>query len=372
MTISNQAKTNKALNKKTKMTRRQVLATLGAAAGTAFLDGKAPAFAAGKRKLRYIAFINRNTVWGKPYDFLAAEVDRLSGGELEIEYAGGSDVIGGFDAPEAIANGVFDMSHSANSYFAGAMPASISLASGNPQRINYTLQVWLFRCTCCSLASGNASADQLHASGALDAYADLLMQQRGVKMLGMPLSGVGYVFQVRGKPSELDYFEGKKIRSIPLYDPILQALGATPVTTSPVEAYTAMERGLVDGLGWPDIGLLDFKFYEQAKFILLPTFYQLRTVTLMNPNAFNGLPEPLQQVLLEASHSADAIGVKWAKEKHDAEHAEMATAGVEFITLSDNEAKQFVDLTEEKLWSKITELAANDAARLKPLFDAAG
>ena len=36
-----------------------------------------------------------------------------------------------FDAPEAIANGVFDMSHSANSYFAGAMPSSISLASGD-------------------------------------------------------------------------------------------------------------------------------------------------------------------------------------------------------------------------------------------------
>ena len=65
-------------------------------------------------------------------------------------------------------------------------------------------------------------------------------------MLGMPLSGVGHVFQVRGKPEELSYFKGKKIRSIPLYDPILQSLGATPVTTSPAEAYIAMERGVVD------------------------------------------------------------------------------------------------------------------------------
>jgi TRAP-type C4-dicarboxylate transport system substrate-binding protein len=104
-------------------------------------------------------------------------------------------------------------------------------------------------------------------------------------LLGVPLSGVGYVFQVRGKPSELSYFKNKKIRSIPLYDPILEALGAVPVTTSPAEAYTAMERGVVDGLGWPDIGLLDFKFYEQAKFIMAPTFYQLRTAHLINPNS---------------------------------------------------------------------------------------
>ena len=297
-----------------------------------------------KHKLRYIAFINRNTVWGKPYDFLAAEVDRLSGGELEIEYAGGSDVIGGFDAPEAIANGVFDMCHSANSYFAGAMPSSISLASGN------------------------ASVEQLRESGAIDAYSEILRQQRGVVMLGVPLSGVGYVMQVRGNPSDLSYFEGKKIRSIPLYDPILEALGATPVTTSPAEAYTAMERGLVDGLGWPDIGLLDFKFYEQAKFVMLPAFYQLRTATLMNPNSLAALPKPLQDVLIEASRSADAIGAAWAQDKRDQEHAEMEKAGVEFVTLPDDQAKQFIDLTEDKLWSHLNRIAPEDSARLKPLF----
>ena len=96
------------------LTRRKMLAaTAGAMTAAQLID--TPLLAQGKRKLRYIAFINRNTVWGKPYDFLAEEVARISNGELEIEYAGGSDVIGGFDAPEAVANGVFDMSHSANS-----------------------------------------------------------------------------------------------------------------------------------------------------------------------------------------------------------------------------------------------------------------
>lgn len=328
------------------LTRRTFL--WSAAAG-ALVAGSAtitrPVFAGGKKKLRYIAFINRNTVWGKPYDFLAAEVDRLSGGELEIEYAGGSDVIGGFDAPEAIANGVFDISHSANSYFAGAMPSSISLASGD------------------------ASVDELRASGAIDAYSDILAQQRGVMLLGVPLSGVGYVFQVRGRPDSLSYFKNKKIRSIPLYDPILEALGAVPVTTSPAEAYTAMERGVVEGLGWPDIGLLDFKFYEQAKFIMAPSFYQLRTAHLINPNSFSGLPEPLQNVLVEASRSADAIGAKWAGETRDTEHAEMTKAGVEIVSLPEAEGQQFGSLTEDKLWAKIMELAPKDGARLKPLFD---
>ena len=102
---------------------------------------------------------------------------------------------------------------------------------------------------------------------------------------------------------------------------------------------------------------------------MLPTFYQLRTASLMNPNSFNSLPEELQGVLLEASASADKIGADWAKQKRDQEHAEMTAAGVEFISLPEDQAERFTMLTEEKLWEDIAAAAPQDAARLSPLFD---
>lgn len=333
---------------KKSLSRRTFVKTTAAAAvgaGTAFTGF--PAIGASKRKLRYITIINKNTVWGKCYEFLAAEVDKMSGGELKIEYAGGSEVISGFDAPEAVAKGVFDMCHSANSYFAGAMPSAISLASGD------------------------ASIERLREVGAIDVYTDIVMKKRGVMLLGIPMSGVGYVFQVRFRPTDLSTFKGKKIRSIPLYDPILETLGAIPVTTSPAEAYTAMERGVVDGLGWPDLGLLDFKFYEHAKYIVSPTYYQLRTCTLLNPNSFKKLPKELQDILVKASNSADKIGAAWCKETRDAEHAQMKKNGVEIVALPPADAKRFVDLTEEKLWAKILKQSPEHGARLKAVFDKA-
>lgn len=327
--------------------RRAFLRTGGVAAaatGALFLGGKAPAYAAGPRELSYIAFVNRESVWGKPYDFIAKEVDRMSGGELKIKYAGGSEVVSGFDAPEAIANGVFDMCHSANSYYSGAMPSSIALASGK------------------------ATVQQLRDSGALKVYADIVLKQVRVKLLGVPLSGVGYVFETAGRPDHLSYFKGKKIRSIPLYDPILVALGATPVTTSPAEAYTALERGIVKGLGWPEIGLTDFKFYEQAKYIMSPSFYQLRTATLINPNSFNKLPKQLQEVLVRASRSADALGESYAKGERASEFKLMRKHGVEWVSLPKDEAVRFIKLTEDKLWAKIMRLDPKAGAKLKPLF----
>jgi len=330
------------------LTRRKFI--WSAAAG-ALVAGSAklvrPVYAGGGHKLRYVTFVNKDSVWGKPYHFLAEEVDKQSGGELKIDYAGGSEVIGGFDAPEAVANGVFDISHSANSYFAGTMPSSISLASGS------------------------ASLPDLREAGVLAAYDEILGQTLGVKLLGVPMSNVGYIFMLRGRPDSLDSFKGKKIRSIPLYDPILQELGAATVTTSPSEAYTALERGVVDGLGWPDIGLFDYKFHENAKFVMAPSFYTLRTTTLMNQAAFDGLPQPLQEVLVASAAEADRRGGDWCAETSAAERAKMQGEGLEVVALPEDDGLKFVSMTEEKLWAKVNADSPTNGPRLQSLFQTA-
>ena len=48
---------------------------------------------------------------------------------------------------------------------------------------------------------------------------------------------------------------GKKMRTTPLYTPFFKAMGATTKNISPAEVYTALERGVVDGLAWPEGGV---------------------------------------------------------------------------------------------------------------------
>jgi len=67
----------------------------------------------------------------------------------------------------------------------------------------------------------------------------------------------------------------------------------------------------------------------------------------------------------------DKIGAEWCKATRDAEHAKMKEHGLEIVSLSDAESKQFVDLTEEKLWANILDRAPDNGARLKALFDKA-
>ena len=67
------------------------------------------------------------------------------------------------------------------------------------------------------------------------------------------------------KIDKLD-FTGLKIRVTPVYKDIVEALGGTTVTTAPGEVYTALERGVVDGYGWPITGIFDLGWEKVTKF----------------------------------------------------------------------------------------------------------
>ena len=54
------------------------------------------------------------------------------------------------------------------------------------------------------------------------------------------------------------------------------ALGATVVQTAPGEVYTALERGVVDGYGWPIAGIFDLGWHEKTKYRVDPGFYTRR------------------------------------------------------------------------------------------------
>ncbi len=43
--------------------------------------------------------------------------------------------------------------------------------------------------------------------------------------------------------------------------------------TAPGEVYTALERGVVDGYGWPITGIFDLGWHEKTKYRVDPGFY---------------------------------------------------------------------------------------------------
>ena len=59
-------------------------------------------------------------------------------------------------------------------------------------------------------------------------------------------------------------------------------MNAQVMTTAPGEVYTALERGVIDGYGWPIHALFDLNWQEKTKFRVDPGFYNAEVSLIMN------------------------------------------------------------------------------------------
>lgn len=102
-------------------------------------------------------------------------------------------------------------------------------------------------------------------------------------------------------PSSLEDLKGMRIRGIGNGAKVVDLLGATRVSMASPETYQAMQRGMLDGVSFPIYGYSAFKIDELSDWYSDDIkFGRLVTVSLVNKNAFDELPEQYQQVLLDA------------------------------------------------------------------------
>jgi TRAP-type C4-dicarboxylate transport system substrate-binding protein len=99
--------------------------------------------------------------------------------------------------------------------------------------------------------------------------------------------------------------KGRKIRGTVTYSGVFSLLGASPVVLPPAEIYSALEKGVVDGAGWPVIGVLDYRWYEVAKYLVRPTYGMLTYPIFFNLTAWNKLSEQQKKILLDEGRKAE-------------------------------------------------------------------
>ena len=108
--------------------------------------------------------------------------------------------------------------------------------------------------------------------------------------------------------------EGVKVASMSrTMSQVIERLGGTPITMSPVELYPAVQRGVVDavGIGWP--GMLPFKLQEVTSYHVQTSLTGEGSFNIMNKDAYAKLPEKGKQAIdrlsgMHASrHWADQI-----------------------------------------------------------------
>jgi TRAP-type transport system periplasmic protein len=166
--------------------------------------------------------------------------------------------------------------------------------------------------------------------------------------------------------------QGRKIRGTQTFTGVFSFLGASPVVLPPSEIYTSLEKGVVDGAGWPVLGVLDYRWYEVAKYLVRPTFGMLTYPIFFNLDAWKKLPDQEKQIFLDEGRKAeDGFFPEWTRLADD-EAAKLAERGVQITQVGADKKNGLNKALVDTLFQLGMQYNAKDVGELRDFAKAKG
>ena len=252
---------------------------------------------------------------------------------VKLKYIGGPEVTPNRKQGVAMKRGLIDIIMSPTTYYSNTQPEAVltGISNVSPQewRRNGGYEImaaaWAKRMNAIILGWGNFYTVEQFAIWTID-------KPKLSKTTGIDLTGM-------------------KMRSTALYRPFYKAMGAIPKTISPSEVYTALERGVVKGLAWPEGGVAFRGWQRFIKYRVFPGFFRSTTMATMNLDKFKSLPKKAQAQLLAAGlHYENASGAI-LKAKAAIDNAKIRKAGVQDFHLKGEYAKAYIRTILGSSWA---------------------
>lgn len=289
--------------------------------------------------LRGATAFAQGTTFSKPFEAFVRWVNENGKGVVQINYIGGPEAVPTFELGNAVSSGVVDIANNTTAFYTNLLPEGDAL----------------------HLAT-NTIQDQ-RANGCYELIDQMHQEKVNVKYLARTGDHINFHLYLT-KPIDKPDLSGLTIRTTPVYRAMFEALGANLVRTAPGEVYTALERGSIDGYGWPIQGVLDLGWDEQTEYRVDPGFYQVDVNFLVNLDKWNSLTDEQRAVLEEGARvieatNADNVAI------NETEAAKQLEAGIEVIEFSDADAEMWLATGQQAGWDAVTAVNAEAAEQLK-------
>ncbi|HYY37154.1 MAG TPA: TRAP transporter substrate-binding protein DctP [Xanthobacteraceae bacterium] len=304
----------------------------------ALIAAASPA-AAQEVTLRAVSAFAEGTEFSRNFERFVEKVNADGKGLIKINYIGGPRAVPPFEVGNAVRTRVVDMANVTGAFYTNLMPEADGFKlNGKPMSEQRKNGTWDYM-------------NQLHN------------QKLGSQYLARQFHNVPFHIYLNKKIDKID-FSGLKIRVTPVYRDIVEALGGTPITTAPGEVYTALERGVVDGYGWPITGIFDLGWDKVTKFRMEPPFYSVEVNVLVNLDTWKGLNDAQRKLLNDAALWLEDLD----REKDAAIKAErerQAAAGIQALDFGPAASKAFLDRAYEVAWQSVIKRAPESGPKLR-------
>lgn len=300
--------------------RRLVLAGLSAVSLTFSLT----AAMAEEVTLKAGVFIPRNASFGVPMGIFVDHVNEVGKGVLQIRLVG-PEAIPGAEQPNAVISGVLDMAAVPPPYYKGLFVEADAMSL-----TNHTLA-------------------ELRESGAYKMMSDMAEERMGVTYLTTYGGGITFHVYLNKDANSLDDIRGSRLRSQTIYKQIYHELGVEGTDIPTPDVFTALERGVVEGYGWPLNGVGEMGWAPETKVRVDPGFYNVDVTVIMNKKSLDSLGEEQRKVLDDSVAWFENYMVDWTAKALQDEIDFQKSAGIKTL----NVGHEYVDRALDQYWADL-------------------
>jgi TRAP-type transport system periplasmic protein len=292
--------------------------------------------------LRLVSAFPENQYYVKRTIEWIEKVNKENKGTLQINFIGGPKAIPTFEVGNAVKTGVVDIGFTTGAFYTNVMPEADIL------KLSET------------------SAAEQRRNGGYDLINRIWAEKANMRYVAKVVEFTPFHLYLNKKIDKPD-LSGLKIRITPVYREFFQSMGASVVTMPPGEVYTALERGVVDGYGWPIHALFDLNWQEKTKFRVDPGFYNAEVGLVMNLDKYKGLPAKARQVLDSQALAYEKQNDFW-KTYNQNEAKRQAAAGIQTITFDAAASKAYIEKAKEIGWAAAIKSAPQYGPQLKKVL----
>lgn len=261
------------------------------------------------------------------------EVINAEDGPVEINLLGGPEVNPQDRAVQALERGLLDILWIPAAFMTGQVPEAQSMM----------LQ--------------NVGIDTLRENGAFERYDQIFQEKAGSRLLAWSETSAGYYLYLTSEPPRgpdgVISLDGLSMRSTGAYRPIIEALGGSPVAIPSGDVPQGLDRGVIDGFGWPTVGLVSIGLQDRVTHRIEPSFYHLANVVLINERAWENLSDEAKEQLTRISLQYEKTSNEEMDRQGEADIAAGDEAGITAVRMEGEVGEAYLSVASEAMWENI-------------------
>jgi TRAP-type C4-dicarboxylate transport system substrate-binding protein len=264
---------------------------------------------------------------------LIEPLKKAGAGVVTIKYAGGPEVVPPTKAAKAVERGQFDMLNSPVSYYIGTVPEGYAMLAAN------------------------VPVAEIRKNGGWELLNEVFNKKAGSQLIAWAEAPTKYNMYLSVQPKfdkdGVPDLSGIKMRATGTYRPLFRALGASTINMKESEIYTGLERGVVQGFGWPETGVPALGLHKLVKHRINPGFYATNHATTINLNKWKSLSQKQKDVLMKAVAEYEKIAPAFMAKHAEADTKTLRAAGVKEVNLEGKAANKYLSIAYGEIWKEL-------------------